>query len=250
MRIRLLLRIAALWVASAAATACGSIADASHAPSEPIPTATVLGRSGIAVPARGRFVLVNIPSFELVALEDGREVLRSRVIVGAPATPTPELLSSLYAVRFNPSWTPTPAMVRREGARPVPPGPRNPLGRILFQLDNDDLIYLHDTNDRSLFDRADRALSHGCVRVQRAHALAAWALRTPDSEVTRMIAAGATRSAPLSEPIPVMLAYHTRFPDENGDMKTYPNIYGRRQAANPLHETDEQTATEGCHPSL
>jgi murein L,D-transpeptidase YcbB/YkuD len=249
-RIRLLLRIAALWIASAAATACGPVADTSRVTSETVPTATVLGRSDIAVPARGRFVLVNIPSFELVALEDGREILRSRVIVGAPATPTPELLSSLYAVRFNPSWTPTPAMVRREGARPVPPGPRNPLGRILFQLDNEDLIYLHDTNDRSLFDRAERALSHGCIRVQRARALAAWALRTPDSEVTRMIAAGTTRSVPLSRPIPVMLAYHTRFPDENGDMKTHPDIYGRMQAADPHNRTDEQAVPAGCRPAV
>ena len=83
-----------------------------------------LDRGGIAVPARGKFILVNIPAFELVALEDGRTALRSRVIVGRAAAPTPELLSSMYAVKFNPSWTPTPAMVREEGARPMPPGRR------------------------------------------------------------------------------------------------------------------------------
>ena len=97
--------------------------------------------------------MVHIPSFELIALEDGGPVLRSRVIVGRPATPTPELLSSMLSVRFNPDWMPTPSMIRNEGARYVPPGINNPLGQLLFELDNDLLIFLHDTNDKALFDR-------------------------------------------------------------------------------------------------
>lgn len=177
-------------------------------------------------------------------------MLRSAVIVGTPATPTPELLSSLYAVRVNPSWTPTPTMVRKEGARPIPPGPRNPLGRILFELDNDDLVFLHDTNDRALFDRPTRALSHGCVRVQRAHALAAWALRKSEKEVAQMIAAGVTRSVPLSAPIPVLLAYHTRFPEEDGKVRTYPDIYGRMRTAHLHRETGEQPILAGCRSPL
>ena len=36
-------------------------------------------------------------------------MLRSRVVVGKPKTTTPEMLSSMHAVQFNPSWTPTPA---------------------------------------------------------------------------------------------------------------------------------------------
>ncbi len=110
-------------------------------------------------PAHGKSVRVDISAFELVAMQDGVPVLRSRVIVGRPGTPTPELTSNLYAIKFNPAWSPTPAMIRNEGAHYMPPGPQNPLGRILFELDNDQLIYLHDTNDRSLFKREDRALS-------------------------------------------------------------------------------------------
>jgi murein L,D-transpeptidase YcbB/YkuD len=109
--------------------------------------------------------VVHIPSFELIALEDGAPVLRSRVIVGRPSTPTPELLSSMSSIRFNPAWMPTPSMISNEGAHYAPPGPNNPLGQLLFELDNDQLIFLHDTNDRSLFSRSNRALSHGCVRV-------------------------------------------------------------------------------------
>ena len=252
MRARFLATMMALATSAVTAVACGSN-DAGGPWDEPSSATTFasrLGQIGIAVPARGRFILVNIPAFELIAIEDGRQVLRSRVIVGTAETPTPELLSALYAVRFNPSWTPTPAMVRKEGARPVPPGPRNPLGRILFELDNDEQIYLHDTNDRSLFDRADRALSHGCVRVQRARALAAWALGKSEGDVAQMIYAGATRSVPLSTPIPVLLAYHTRFPDGSGKMKTYPDVYGHRQIADLHRGTEQRALPAGCRSPL
>ena len=154
--------------------------------------------------------MVHIPSFELIALEDGAPVLRSRVIVGRPASPTPELVSSLFSIRFNPAWMPTPSMMRDEGAQYVPPGPNNPLGQLLFELDNDQLIFLHDTNDRRLFDRANRALSHGCVRVEQARQLAAWALGVPVLEVESMIARKITYSVPVATPIPVHLVYLPR----------------------------------------
>jgi murein L,D-transpeptidase YcbB/YkuD len=176
--------------------------------------------------ARGKVILVNIPSFELVALQDGVPVLRSRVIVGRPATPTPELTSSMYAVRFNPAWTPTPSMIRNEGLHYMPPGPDNPLGRMMFDLDNDEFIYLHDTNERYLFKRAQRALSHGCVRVEQARALAAWVLDVSQEEIDAMIAKG-TYSVPLPQDIPVSLVYHTRFPDDHDEIASYPDLYAK-----------------------
>jgi lipoprotein-anchoring transpeptidase ErfK/SrfK len=160
-----------------------------------------------AIPSLGKVIVVHTPSFELIALEDGAPVLRSRVIVGRPATPTPELLSSMFSIRFNPAWMPTPSMIRYERAHYVPPGPNNPLGQLLFELDNDQLIFLHDTNDRSLFGRSNRALSHGCVRVEQARPLAAWALGISVREVEAMISSKATYSVPLSTPIPVYLVY-------------------------------------------
>jgi murein L,D-transpeptidase YcbB/YkuD len=163
--------------------------------------------SASAIPARGKFVLVDVASYELIAYQDGAPVQRSRIVVGRPVTPTPELMTSMYAIKFNPSWTPTPAMVRNEGLRPIPPGPNNPLGRILFELDNDELVYLHDTNQKELFNRTERAFSHGCVRVEQARPLAAWALGVSEAEIASMIARGSTYSVPLPEPIPVSLAY-------------------------------------------
>jgi murein L,D-transpeptidase YcbB/YkuD len=160
-----------------------------------------------AIPSHGRAIVVHIPSFELIALEDGAPVLRSRVIVGRAASPTPELVSSMFSIRLNPAWMPTPSMIRYEAAHYVPPGPNNPLGQLLFELDNDKLIFLHDTNDRSLFDRPNRALSHGCVRVEQARQLAAWALGVSVREVEAMIARKVSYSVPVLTPIPVHLVY-------------------------------------------
>jgi murein L,D-transpeptidase YcbB/YkuD len=207
---------------------------AGASPSAPSSSAYVglLRRSGIemAIPSTGKFILVNIPSYELVALQDGEPVLRSRIVVGKPATPTPELTASMIAIRFNPDWTPTPSMVRNEGLKYVPPGPQNPLGRMMFDLDDDELIYLHDTNEKQLFNRGQRALSHGCVRVQQARALAAWSLGVSEKAIDSMVARGSTYAVPVPEDIRVALIYSTRFPDANGEIMSYPDVYSHQTA--------------------
>ena len=234
------LALARLLAVLALSLVAGCTSDPAPTPPPAVPRASApavsglaaaLQAIGIAVPPRGKMIVVNIPSFELVALEDGKLFLRSRVVVGRPSTPTPELSTAIWAVTFNPSWTPTPAMVRWEGARHAPPGPHNPLGRILFELDNDQLIFLHDTNDRRYFDRPVRAFSHGCVRVEKAHALAAWALDVTAAEIDASIARGRTHREMLATNIPVMLVYRTRFPDDDGRLADYPDVYRQQTAA-------------------
>src|SRR5258708_1551923 len=204
------------------------------AAAEPPPSAYVsmLRSQGVetAIPAHGKFILVNIPSFELIALQDGVPVLRSRVVVGKPAAAPPELLSSMFAVQFNPAWTPTPLMIRNEGLHYMPPGPQNPLGRMMFDLDNDEFIYLHDTNEKGLFNRPQRALSHGCVRVEQARSLAAWSLGISEEDVDSMISRGTSYSVLLPEIIPVSLIYYAQFPDEHGQVASNPDIYAERLA--------------------
>ena len=59
-------------------------------------------------------------------------------------------------------------------------GAGNSLGRIVFRFPNNFSIYLHDTNNRSAFQRDRRTLSHGCVRVQKPFELASYLLPTAD----------------------------------------------------------------------
>jgi hypothetical protein len=185
----------------------------------------------VAIPTRGKFILVNIPSYELIAFQDGAPVLRSKVVVGTPGTSTPELMSNMYAIKYNPDWTPTPSIVRNEASVYIPSGPRSPLGRIKLELDNDQSIYLHDTPQKSYFGREKRALSHGCVRVEQVRQLAAWADGVSVDEIDRKIRTGRMYSERLPEEIPVYIGYYTRFPDEFGQPVDHPDIYANKEAA-------------------
>jgi murein L,D-transpeptidase YcbB/YkuD len=56
-------------------------------------------------------------------------------------------------------------------------GDDNALGIFKFNFNNPYSVYLHDTNQRYLFANSNRALSHGCVRVQKWESLAFYIAR-------------------------------------------------------------------------
>ncbi|MEW9919333.1 L,D-transpeptidase family protein [Marimonas sp. MJW-29] len=187
-----------------------------------------LDRAGIGyrVPAEGKAILVNIPAFELIAFENGRPVLRSRVIVGTPWNRTPRVKTYVSAVRFRPTWRPTPSMIASGEYRDRvwPPGERNPLGLAAVRLQPGLLVYLHDTNRRELFQENHRALSHGCIRVERWSELVSFVLDMDLDEVLRLAHGRRTFDAP-APPIQVELGYYTRFIDEAGRVVAYPDVY-------------------------
>lgn len=190
------------------------------------------------VPVNGKAIFINIPSYELIAFQDGREVMRSKVIVGSPKNPTPDLTAHTSVVRFRPTWTPTPEMIREEGMSPETraPGRSNPLGLLAIRLDPGMLIYLHDTNSRKLFNREKRALSHGCIRVERWDEVAAFVLGISVDEVHRY--ANGRRTFDMdTEGVPVIVRYETRFPNVFGEVQQHADVYGRdRRYAKALNE--------------
>lgn len=204
----------------------------------------LLDRNGIPLTLpRGRAILVNIPHFELVAFEDGEPVLRSRIIVGTPRNPTPLVDTHTTRVTFRPSWRPTPSMVASGEYTDVvrPPGVDNPLGLAAVRLEPGLLIYLHDTNQRHLFDREMRALSHGCIRVEKWQALIAWLLGQSEAWVGRMAETPPTREVPAPE-VPVLIRYLPAFPAADGRIMRFPDIYGledgvRKSVANASAQT-------------
>jgi murein L,D-transpeptidase YcbB/YkuD len=111
------------------------------------------------------------------------------------------------------------------------PGGRNPLGRIRFASPNRFDVYLHDTPLPELFLRADRALSHGCVRVERAMDLAGLVLAgqadVRPGVLERAIATGVTRVVPAARVLPVYLLYWTAFVDDEGRLQLREDPYDR-----------------------
>lgn len=61
-----------------------------------------------------RHILVNIPAFELLAMDGGRVALRSPVVVGRPSRPTPVMADRIVDLVLSPTWTPTPMIARRD----------------------------------------------------------------------------------------------------------------------------------------
>lgn len=111
-------------------------------------------------------------------------------------------------------------------------GPQNSLGLIKFIFPNDSAVYLHDTNHRELFAKADRDYSSGCVRVQRPEELANILLQAnPGWSVPTIRAAMEDSTQPnrretLNKKMPVYLNYWTCTIMGDGRVRFDKDIYG------------------------
>jgi len=110
------------------------------------------------------------------------------------------------------------------------PGAKNALGHVKFLLPNEFDVYLHDTPSDSLFSRASRAFSHGCVRLDEPAVLARYVLRDhPEWDAEHIQAAmdaSAEKQVKLSAAIPVFVVYFTSWVDETGRLHLVPDVYG------------------------
>jgi murein L,D-transpeptidase YcbB/YkuD len=103
------------------------------------------------------------------------------------------------------------------------------LGRIKFIMPNGDDIYLHDTPDRQLFSRPDRALSSGCIRLGRPMELLDIVLDGipgwDRARADKAFESKQTSAVGLRRTLPVRLAYET-VTVEQGRVRIRPDIYG------------------------
>jgi murein L,D-transpeptidase YcbB/YkuD len=108
-----------------------------------------------------------------------------------------------------------------------PPSDGNALGELKILFPNTHAIYMHDTPSKSLFQRDTRAFSHGCIRLQDPRAMAAKVLGTSVGDIGSYIAGGQNKQVQLSSKIPVHVAYFTAWPDDNGTVEYFADVYGR-----------------------
>jgi murein L,D-transpeptidase YcbB/YkuD len=199
-----------------------------------------------------RFILVNIPEMRLDVFDGEKVPLTMRVVVGKQETPTPIFNDEMTHLVFSPYWNVPdsiaqgetlpavindPGFLQRTNMEVVDkagnvvdpssvdlndptayrfrqkPGADNSLGLVKFMFPNQFNVYLHDTPADSLFERAARSFSHGCVRVEDPVALAQYVLRDqPEWDAERIaeaMHAGTEKHVKLKAPIPVFLGYWT-----------------------------------------
>jgi murein L,D-transpeptidase YcbB/YkuD len=110
------------------------------------------------------------------------------------------------------------------------PGPGNSLGRVKFVMPNRYFILIHDTNKPWSFRSEYRALSNGCIHAGDPLALARYVLGACGAmgpqETEQALRHWATREVEVTVPIVVHLAYFTAWPDADGRIRYYTDVYG------------------------
>jgi murein L,D-transpeptidase YcbB/YkuD len=218
----------------------------------------------LGAPSLGNaYVILNIPDYTLKVMQNGGQVWTTRVVTGKPGThATPLLTETMKFITVNPTWNVPPSIIyneylpalqqdptvlqrmglRLERARDgsihisQPPGEANALGRIRFNFPNKFLVYQHDTPDKNLFAKEERAFSHGCMRVQNPDQYAATLLNItlPNDRYTPEKIRGMYGHSEIDikfpTPIPVNITYQTAFVDDAGKLQLRKDVYGRDAA--------------------
>ncbi|WP_416832884.1 MAG: L,D-transpeptidase family protein [Erythrobacter sp.] len=206
-----------------------------------------------------QYLITNVPEYQLRLTVNDKIIRSYRTIVGKPGrTATPQLAEMVEGVVFNPTWTVPQSIVRGEGlgqrvlnnpswARAngytatrgangyitvvQQPGPGNSLGQMKLEMPNPHAIFFHDTPSRHLFANANRALSHGCIRTERALELAITMAilgrgATKD-EAVAISSSGKYTKVMLEREFPAYITYFTMATDIDGELRTFNDIYGR-----------------------
>ena len=204
------------------------------------------------------FVLVNIAGARTYMVKSDGTLWTTRSITGSAYRKTPVFRDEIEYMEFNPTWTVPASIfrkdklsrirqdptylsrnnyvVRNKDGQTIPanlvnwgaknpgvtlvqqPGPDNALGLVKFMFPNKYAVYLHDTNDPSLFDRNERNLSSGCVRLEYPFEFASLLMEgEPDwsrQKMQSILDSGKTTRINLPEPMPVLLTYWTAWVED------------------------------------
>jgi murein L,D-transpeptidase YcbB/YkuD len=213
-----------------------------------------------------RFVFINQPAFMAYYHNEGKEDFGMKVVIGSKANQTYFFQDEIQTVEFNPYWGVPQSIIINEmlpklrndpsyldrlgyevsvNGRPVssssvnwygstqsvsvrqPPSSDNALGDLKILFPNAHAIYMHDTPAKSFFNRDMRALSHGCIRLVDPRRMAAAVLGTSLDNVNKQIAAGENRAVQVPAKIPVYVAYFTAWPDKDGNVQYFDDVYDR-----------------------
>ncbi|HTT48695.1 MAG TPA: L,D-transpeptidase family protein [Pseudolabrys sp.] len=204
-------------------------------------------------------VIVNVPDYTLTLYNDDKPYWKSKIVAGKPGKATPMVSAEMKFITVNPTWNVPPSIIENEYLPALqqdpdaldriglkltqdadgtihisqPPGAGNALGRIRFNFPNKFLVYQHDTPDKYLFAREERAYSHGCMRVQNPliYGEKLLSLVDPQGHYTaaklESMFGGSEININFPKNIWVHLTYQTAFVDEDGKLQFRKDVYGR-----------------------
>lgn len=216
------------------------------------------------------YVWINLPEYRLQLVDQGQIKETHKIIIGKKERRTPVLSSSFNNIIFNPKWTVPPTILKedivpkastdrsyfeanrltiydKKTGKVVEPEEWNPenyssyryvqqtgrlnsLGQVKFDFPNNHMVYLHDTNNRSMFNRSNRSLSSGCIRVEAPFDLAEAIfeieeINVPRSEIDTLVQRETTKSFKLNKKVNVHQVYFTAVIDTLGNIQVFDDIY-------------------------
>jgi len=204
------------------------------------------------------YFIINIPDYSLHVVENQDTTLVRNIVVGTSKRKTPIITSVLKTVVFNPTWTVPPTILKEDVVPAMKrnrnylanknitiydtsgnvvspqawnenkprnyryvqsPGYNNSLGLMKILFPNNHSVYLHDTNHRNYFERSNRSLSSGCVRVENPLELAEHILDNPDrfskEKIDTIIASKKTMSFKITKKYDLYQWYWTAWSKKN-----------------------------------
>ena len=226
------------------------------------------------------YVMVNVPDFTLRVVRDNNLVWNTRIVVGKPQTPTPLLTAVMDNIIVNPSWYVPQSIIQNEllplyASDPnifnrlgyevkrgpdghinvvQPPGAANALGRIKFNFQNKYHVYLHDTPEKRLFVRDQRAYSHGCMRVEDPTKFGEVMLGlglsgpAPDARQITAMFGHEEKTFRLTNRAMVHLTYQTAYVDDAGKLVLRDDIYGFDARIQAIMSTNERRVADQAPP--
>lgn len=203
-----------------------------------------------------RYVYVNVPEYMVRVVGKGKNIATYRAIVGAPKTATPQLDAQAIGMIIHPTWTIPQSIIKESVGALIANnpgaarargytwtgsgknlsvvqkfGPGNSLGMMKMDMPNPHAIFLHDTPSRSLFERPVRALSHGCIRTDRAVEFAIlMSILQADFDphaAAEIFKRGLNDRIPFTDPVQVYVNYFTMASNGDGQLNSFADIYGR-----------------------
>jgi len=222
-----------------------------------------------------RYVFINQPAFRVYYHQNGQEQFSMRVVVGSPSHQTFFFQDEIQTVELNPYWgvpqsiiinemlpklRQDPSYLDRMGYQVEvsgkavsstavdwrgstqaisvrqPPSSDNALGELKILFPNAHAIYMHDTPQKSFFQRDMRALSHGCVRLAEPRKMAAAVLGITEQDLAGKIAQGKNQAIQVPQKFPVYVAYFTAWPNKDGHIEYFDDVYKRDVAVEKAFE--------------
>ncbi|CAL1519876.1 L,D-transpeptidase family protein [Chitinophaga sp. MM2321] len=208
------------------------------------------------VAPKGKLILVNIPAFVLHVTDEGKKLFDMDIVVGKEGHSTTMFSGQLNQVVFSPYWNIPRSIVRKEilpgmqrnkhyladknmeitgEANGLPvvrqrPGGKNALGRVKFLFPNSYHIYFHDTPEKGLFSRDNRAYSHGCIRLKDPVKMAQFVLEDSpvwtNEKIDSAMNSGKEKFVGLKHPVPVIITYFTAWVDDQQVLHFAQDVYG------------------------